>query len=187
MISIYKNPFAFVIFNGNTQTVGIGVRSHYNVSIGFDGFFHCHIQCSWFFGVWRNYSGEISAHHILLGHIDNIGKTIFFQRTWNKFHACTMNRSVHNFQVAVALNSFRRQRKCFDGFDKGFVNFLADNFNQFRTTFKLNVIHLDIHNFIDYICVVWSNHLSTIVPVSFVTVIFFRIVRSSKNNTTLTT
>ena len=64
--------------------------------------------------------------------------------------------------------------------------FFADNFNQFRVAFKFDVVHLCFGNLSNYVFVVWCNHLSAIIPVSFVTVVFFRVVRSRKYNSTLT-
>jgi len=67
-----------------------------------------------------------------------------------------------------------------------FIDFLADDFDQFLVAFELDFA--GITDFVDFgnrILVMRSDHLGAIVPIRLVPVIFFRVVRSGQDNTAL--
>ena len=64
--------------------------------------------------------------------------------------------------------------------------FAYDRYIRFPAA-ELNIIHIFYgFNFFDYIFIVRRNQLSTIIPISLIAVIFFRIMRRSYYNATIT-
>ena len=66
------------------------------------------------------------------------------------------------------------------------INFLTDNLNQFLIAFEFNIrCRSNLVHFLNNTFIMRGKNLSSIVPICLITVIFFRIVRSCKNNTAL--
>ena len=188
LVTIHQNPLAFIIFHSNTHTVSIRVRSHNNICINLFSLANSHIKSSRFFRVRTYHCREITANNRLFINNNHILKAHIFQATRNQCNTCTMDRREHNFQILIASNTIRRKEKSFQFFEIYTIHIFPDNLDKFRTSLKLNLFRaFDFLYLIDYINIVWSNNLRTIIPICFVAIIFFRVVRSSKNNTTLAT
>ena len=85
-------------------------------------------------------------------------------------------------------DSFRINRNCLHHIEVNLVNIFTDDLNQIRVPLELDISSgSDIIHFINDTSIVRSQYLRTIIPVCFVTVVFFRIVRSSQDNTALAT
>ena len=120
----------------------------------------------------------------------DILKTPHLQCTRNKHHTRTVNRSINNLHIFLVSDSFRIDRNGFNLFQIRFINVFADNLNQTgsRITPEFNVGSRSyLIHFIDNSFIMRCQYLCTIIPISLVTVIFFRIMRSCQNNTALTT
>ena len=87
----------------------------------------------------------------------------------------------------MALNRFGVDAESVYLVKVNFVNLLAYDLDKFGVAFKLDVLNLHLINFGNDARVVWSQHLSTIVPISLVAVVLLGVVACGKNNTTLAT
>ena len=67
------------------------------------------------------------------------------------------------------------------------VYIFTDNLNQIFVAFELNVLNGYLVYFIDNGCVVRSKYLCTVIPISLVAVVFFRVVACSQVDTALAT
>ena len=56
------------------------------------------------------------------------------------------------------------------------VDFSSDNFDKLLVAVKLHVLHSNLVHLVDDACIVRGKHLRAVFPVSFVAVIFFRVV-----------
>ena len=99
-----------------------------------------------------------------------------------------MDWSVNNLHVVVTFDSFLRKRQRCQILDELAVYFFPDCFNQRRITFELDVgSRTDFVYFRNRVFVVRSNHLCSIIPVGFVSIVFFWIMGRCQNNTALAT
>lgn len=69
LVPVDQYKFAFVVFHGNANAVGIRVGCHHQVGIGFAGFF----SANWaqLPGIGRYDSREVATYHIPLGDMDD--------------------------------------------------------------------------------------------------------------------
>ena len=118
----------------------------------------------------------------------HMGKPVSSQSFGDKSYSRTVYRCINDFQIVLTGDGLGIERQGFDTSNIFFVDFFSDHLDQSRIS-----IEIDIGNrtyFIDLgnrIFIVGGNHLCPIVPICFISVIFFGIMRSSKNNTALTT
>jgi len=54
--------------DGDSETVGVGIRGHYHIGIFPDPQFDGHFQGGGFLGVWEGDGGEIAVSFALFGH-----------------------------------------------------------------------------------------------------------------------
>ena len=115
-----------------------------------------------------------------------IFKSPKFQWLRNQHHSSSVNRSINNLQIFLTLDNFRIDRNSMNLTQILVINIFSDNLNQFLIAFKLDISsRSNFVYFIDNSLIVWSKHLSTIVPICFIAIVFFWIMRSSQNNTAL--
>ena len=174
LVTIDQHPFSFVIFTSHTYTVSIRITSHYNVGVNFLSQINSHRQSLGIFRIRRNNSRKIATLHHLFRHGMYIFKSPLLQCTRNQHHTCTMNRSIHNFQILLTLDHFRINRNCFHFIQIDAVYLFAHNLNQILVTINDTFI-------------VRSQYLCTIIPISLVTIVFSRIMRGSNIDTALAT
>ena len=99
-----------------------------------------------------------------------------------------MDRSIDNLHVFVTGDSCRINRNSFHHVQINLIDVFTNNLNQLRISLEFNIgSRSNCIHFVDDTFIVWSQYLCTIVPICLVTVIFFRIVRSSQNDTALAT
>ena len=76
----------------------------------------------------------------------------------------------------VTFDRFRRKGNSRQSVDIQIVDFRTDDFNQVFIAFELDVAGIaDLVYFGDRVTVVRSDHLCAVVPVSLVTIVFFRV------------
>ena len=86
----------------------------------------------------------------------------------------------------VTFDCFRRKGNSCQSVDIQIVDFRTDDFNQVFIAFEFDVAGIaDLVYFGDRVTVVRSDHLCTVVPVSLVTIVFFRVMRSCQDDTAL--
>src|SRR5919202_1543880 len=99
-----------------------------------------------------------------------------------------MNRCVNDVEIGLALDNVWINGIRLDALDIGSINLFVNQVNFLWNAFKLdivnrgNFIHLGDDGF-----VVRGYYLSTVVPIHFVTVILWWVVRSRYDDTTLAT
>ena len=99
-----------------------------------------------------------------------------------------MNWSVDNLEVLVAFDNIRTERKGLDSVEINLIHFGTDDFDKVLIAFEFHFFHTaNLVDVVDSVLIVRRCHLSTVVPISFVSVIFLRIVRCGDDYTTLAT
>ena len=91
----------FLILCINSKSVCIRVSSQNDICVHFCCKFQGQCKCVLIFRVRIAYCGEISVRNFLLFYYINIVKSKFFQYTSYRNIACTMKRSINNFQIAL--------------------------------------------------------------------------------------
>jgi len=104
LVAVDQDPFTPVVLNSHTHAVGIRVGSHDDVSIGFLGLFDGHIEGGRFFRVGRDYSGKITAHHVLFRYRDDVRKTEGLQTGGNDAHPGAVDGGVDNLEVGLLFD-----------------------------------------------------------------------------------
>ena len=188
LITVNQYPFTLVILTSDTHTVSIRIGSHYEVSINFFGKIYSHRKSLRIFRIRRYNSREVTVLNHLFGHSEYIFESPHLQCTRNQHHTCTVNRSIDNLHIFVTGDSCRINRNGFHHVQINLINVFTDNLNQIRISLEFNISSRSngIH-FINDTLIMRSQHLCTIIPICLITVVFFRIVRSSQNDTTLAT
>ena len=67
------------------------------------------------------------------------------------------------------------------------IHLTTDDLNLIPVSLELHLVDSNLVYFLDDTCIVWSQNLSTITPVSLVTIVLLRVVRSSYVDTSLGT
>ena len=103
-----------------------------------------------------------------------------------------MNGSIDNLHVLLTAYRLRVDGNGFYLIQIKFVYLFIDNLNQRigRVQYRMqtfNILGTDFVHLVDDALVVGGQYLGTIIPVSLVTVVFFRIVGSRKDDSTLAT
>ena len=188
LVTVDEYPFALIILTSHTYAVSIRVSSHYDISVDLLRQFDSHRQCFSIFWVRRNNCWEVTAFYHLFFYAVYVFKAPLLQSTWNELHTCTVDRSKYDAQVLLTLDYFRVDRNTENLIQVYAVDVFTDDLNQFRITFELDVSsRSNLVYFSDDTLIVWSQYLCTIIPVSLVTVVFLRVVRSSQDDTALAT
>ena len=139
------------------------------------------------FRIRRDYRREVTALDHLFGHAVYILKAPFFQRSGNKHSTRTMKRRINDTEVFLTFNHFRVDGKGVDFIQIYLVDVFADNLNQILVALELDVLNSYFVHFIDNGSVVRSKYLRTVIPIGFVTVVFFRGVACGQVDTALAT
>ena len=129
--------------------------------------------------------GEVTVFHHLFGYGIDVLKSPQLQRPGNQHHACTVNGSIDNLHVLLTAYRLRVDGNGFYFIQIKFVYLFTDNLNQRigRVQYRMqtfNILGTDFVHLVDDTLVVGSQYLGTVVPVSLVTVVFFRIVGSRR-------
>ena len=186
LVAVEEHPFALVVLHGAAHAVAVGVRSHYEVGIHFLGFFYSHREGSRFLGIRGNYRREVAADDVLLRYVDNVREAESSQCARNNHDARPVNRGIDNLHVVVASDSLRREGNLRQVCYILLVDFFADGFNESRVAFELDVGGAAYFVYFgDCVLVVRGNHLCAVAPVSLVSVVFLRVVRSRQDDTAL--
>ena len=83
-------------------------------------------------------------------------------------------------------DSFGIDRDSLHHIEVNLIDIFTDDLNQIRVALELDISsRSNIIHFINDTCIMRCQYLCTIIPVCFVTIVFFRIVRSSQDNTAL--
>ncbi|EJW96586.1 hypothetical protein EVA_15306 [gut metagenome] len=98
-----------------------------------------------------------------------------------------MDRSINDLEVLLALDTSRVNAQSMYFFEVNLVDFFTDSFDESRISFKFDVGNRHLVDFIDNALIVWCKHLSTIVPISLITIVFLRVMASCQDDTTLAT
>ena len=85
----------------------------------------------------------------------------------------------------LTFNHLRINRYCAHHTEVRFVNIFANNLNKLLVSFKLHVVNSTLVYLFDNSLIVWSKYLCTIFPISFVAIVFARIVACRNINTSL--
>ena len=96
-----------------------------------------------------------------------------------------MQWSINDTQVFLTLNYIWVDANGMYLIPINLIDFGTNNLNQVRIAFKFDILHLYLANFVNDSFVMWSQHLCTIFPISLVAIVFTRIMRSSKVDTSL--
>ena len=187
LVTVNQHPFALVVLASHTYAVGIRVACHHDVGVYLLGKFNCHGKRFRVFGIRRNHCREITALHHLFGHAVYILKAPFFQRSGNERSARAVKRSINDAEVFLTLDYFRVDRKGMNLVQIYLVYIFTDNLNQIFVAFELDILNGYLVYFIDNGCVVRSKYLCTVIPISLVAVVFFRVVACSQIDTALAT
>ena len=171
-----------------TATVGIRIGSHHKIGINFFSQIDSHRKRFGIFRIRRYYCREVTVFDHLFGNSKYIFESPHLQSARNQHHTCTVNRSINDLHILMTGDSFRINRNCLHHIEVNLVNIFTDDLNQIRVPLELDISSgSDIIHFINDTSIVRSQYLRTVIPVCFVTVVFFRIVRSSQNDTALAT
>ena len=98
-----------------------------------------------------------------------------------------MKRSIYYAEVMVTLNQSGIYADTLNGIQVGFVNLLANDLYQVGIALELDIGHLYLGNLINDTGIVRSQHLSTVLPVCLVTVVFTRVVAGGHVHAALAT
>ena len=97
-----------------------------------------------------------------------------------------MKRSIHNAEVFLATDDFGVDGDGVNHVQINLIHFLADNLNQVLVAVELDVGHRHLVHLVYDGRVVRSEHLRTVIPISFVAVVFSGVVAGCDVDTTLT-
>ena len=185
LVTVDKYPFAIAVFTSHTYTVSVRVGSHNDVCIYFLSQLDSQSKSLSVFRVRRNYCWEVTALNHLFGHAMYVFESPQLKRLRDKHHTCTVDRSINYLQVFLTFDNFRIDRDSVNTTQVFIVYFLTDNLNQVFVAFEFNLVNRNFIYFVNDTLIVRSKNLSAIIPVSLVTVVFFRVVRSSQDDTAL--
>ena len=98
-----------------------------------------------------------------------------------------MERRIDDAQILLTLDDFGVDRNGMYLLQVCFVHILADNLDKFLIAVEFDVGHLHLVHLIDNSGIVRSQHLCTVVPISFIAVIFTWIMASRDIDAALAT
>ena len=98
-----------------------------------------------------------------------------------------MKRSIHNAEVFLATDDFGVDRDGVNHVQINLIHFLADNLNQVLVAVELDVGHRHLIHLVYDGCIVRSEHLRTVIPISLVAVVFSGVVAGCNVDTALAT
>ena len=177
LVTINQYPFAFIVLTSDTYAVGIRVGSHYKVGINFFSQIKSHRQSFCILRIRRDNCREVTVLNHLLGHGIYVLESPHLQCTRNQHHACTVDRSVYNLHIFMAGDRFRIDRNSLHHIQIYLIDIFSDDLNQIRVTLELDIgSRSNLIHFIDNALIVRSQYLRTVVPISLITVVFFRVV-----------
>ena len=88
-----------------------------------------------------------------------------------------MNGGIHNFQICLLLYYFGINAQTLYHLQVGFIHFFTNQLNQMLPSRKFHFRNaLNRFHFFYHINIVRGNELSSIVPIGFIPIVFFRIV-----------
>ena len=96
-----------------------------------------------------------------------------------------MKRSIHNAEVFLATDDFRVDGDGVNHVQINLIHFLTDNLNQVLVAVELDVVHSHLVHLVDDGCIVRSEHLRTVIPISLVAVVFSGIMAGGDVDTAL--
>ena len=88
-----------------------------------------------------------------------------------------MHWAVNNVQVFLAQNNVLIYHSLLNSLQVVPVHLTTNDVDEFLIAFKLNVLNLNLVYLVDNTLIVWSQHLSTIVPICLISVILTWVVR----------
>ena len=94
-----------------------------------------------------------------------------------------MHCAVHDVQILLAQDNVLVNHCLLHGGHVVIIHLTADNLDEIPVGFKLHIVYLYLVHLIDDALVVGSQYLSTVCPVSLVTVVLLGVVRSGYVNT----
>ena len=98
-----------------------------------------------------------------------------------------MKRSIHNAEVFLATDDFGVDGNGMNHVQINLIHFLADNLNQVLVAVELDVVHSHLIHLVYDGCIVRSEHLRTVIPISLVAVVFSGVVAGCNVDTALAT
>ena len=142
LVSVHQVILALVILEHNTDAVSIGVTGERNVGLRFFGLLDSHQHGTASLGVGLLNSGEVTTHHILLGHVDNVVKAPAHDGTGDDVTTHAMDGRVDNLQVVVFLVNIGAERERMNLLDILGINIFANNLDKVGVALKLDFAHV---------------------------------------------
>ena len=115
----------------------------------------------------------------------NLCKTSFLKSFWRNCNCSSVNRSENNFDIFFSF--LRKTSVCYTSLNKSFVNFFSNICQQCIVSLKFNFFNFHIIYFVDNFSILRRNNLRSIIPINFVTIVNWRIMRSRQHNSCITT
>ena len=177
LVTVQQYPFALIVLNGRANTVSVRVGSHNQLGVGCFRLLDSHSQSGGLFGVRRDNGREVATYDVLLRNVNNILESKCLQRSRNQLDTCSVDRRVDNLHILMTLDRLGRERDALKVVDILAVDLLTDDLDQCLVTIEFDIFRaMYLIDLGDGILIVWGDHLRAVVPISLVTVIFFRIV-----------
>ena len=138
------------------------------------------------FGVGRDDGGEVATDNVLLRHMDDVREAKGLEGHGDEAHTRTVDRSVDDLHVVVALDCVGRKRDRSQIADVAFVHLSADDLDERLVALKVDVRYAaDLVHLSDGVLVVRSDHLRAVVPIGLVAVVLLRVMRSGDDDAAL--
>ena len=129
LVTVDNHPLALIVLARDCQTVGVGVGCHHKVGVNLLGKIDGHCHSLGVLGVGRYDCGEITVlYHLLLDTVDVL-EAPTTKRRGDEHAAATVDGSIDNLKVFVALYYLGVDDKCLYLVEESVVNILADNLN----------------------------------------------------------
>ena len=136
-----------------------------------------------FFRVRGRYGRKVAVRDILFFYRDDVRKAEFAERFGDEDDSGSVYRRVDDFQVVMGGDGFGRQRQRMNGVEVDRVEGFVENDDVVFVSVGEHLIRRrDLLHLRDDVFVVRSHYLSAVVPVRFVAVILFRVVRGGDDH-----
>ena len=187
LVTVEDAPLALRVAANDSQTVCIGVGSQHKVGVEFVAQLHAQRHGLRVFRVRRNHGWEIAVDdHLLLHHVDVL-EAPSAQGSRDNHTTRSVQWRINDAEVFLTVNHLLVHQCLMHSVQIVDVHLTADNLDEVIVGRELHLVNRHLVHLVDDARVVWSQHLSTIVPVCLVAVVLAWVVAGGDVHTCLST
>ena len=185
LVTVNDDPFALVVAADDRNTVRIRVGSDNEVGAQFGTEFHTEGHSLRVLGVRRNDSREVTVDHHLLGHYVDVLESPAAETHRHDLTSGTVHRGVNDIEVFLTQDGVLVDHNALNRHHVVVVHLTTDDLDEILVSLPFHVREGYFIHLFDDTLVMRLEHLRTILPVSLVSVVLFRVVGRGDVHTTL--